>query len=120
MTREDAIAIIRKEYQCVDRDCDIERSCGKCDLVMPSKEPILQAYNMAISALSQPQIPDNATNGDVIKAMFDVTEEHFYDEDRMVDVYGLDRTDDPSTFYADWWNSPYKAESKPQESEEEK
>lgn len=53
-------------------------------------------------------IPDNATNGDVIKAIFDVTEEHFYDGDRMVDVYGLDRTDDPSTFYADWWNAPYQ------------
>lgn len=53
-------------------------------------------------------ISDNETNGDVIKAMFDVTEEHFYDEDRMVDVYGLDRTDDPSTFYADWWNAPYQ------------
>lgn len=53
-------------------------------------------------------IPDNVTNGDVIKAIFDTTEEHFYDEDRMVDVYGLDRTDDPSTFYADWWNAPYQ------------
>ena len=30
------------------------------------------------------------------------------DEDRMVDVYGLDRTDDPSTFYADWWNALYE------------
>ena len=53
-------------------------------------------------------IPDNATNGEVIKTMFDTTEEHFYDEDRMVDVYGLDRSDDPSTFYADWWNAPYQ------------
>jgi len=53
-------------------------------------------------------LPDNATNGDVMKAMFNTTEEHFYDEDRMVDVYGLDRNDDPSTFYADWWNSPYQ------------
>ena len=53
MTNEDAIAIIRKEYLCVDRDCDIERSCGKCDLMMPSKEPILEAYNMAIKALEQ-------------------------------------------------------------------
>ena len=53
-------------------------------------------------------IPDNATNGEVIKAIFDVTEEHFYDEDRMVDVYGLDRIYDPSTFYADWWNAPYQ------------
>lgn len=53
MTREEAIAIIRKEYLCVDRDCDIDRSCGKCDLMMPTKEPILKAYEMAIQALSQ-------------------------------------------------------------------
>ena len=53
MTNEEAIAIIRKEYLCVDRDCDIERSCGKCDLAMPSKEPILQAYKLAIKALME-------------------------------------------------------------------
>lgn len=53
-------------------------------------------------------IKNGDTNGDIIKGIFDVTEEHFYDEDRMVDVYGLDRTDDPSTFYADWWNSLYE------------
>lgn len=51
MNREEAIAIIRKEILCVNRDCDIERSCGKCDLVMPSKEPILEAYRMAIKDL---------------------------------------------------------------------
>lgn len=48
MTREEAIEIIKKEYACVDADCDVERSCGKCELHMPSKEPILQAYEMAI------------------------------------------------------------------------
>lgn len=58
MTNEEAIAIIRKEYLCVDRDCDIERSCGKCDLMMPSKEPILEAYNMAIKALEQEPCED--------------------------------------------------------------
>lgn len=53
MSREEAIEVIRKEYACVDRDCDIERSCGKCDLMMPSKELILKAYEAAIQALSQ-------------------------------------------------------------------
>ena len=53
MTIDEAIAIIRKEYLCVDRDCDIEKNCGKCDLMMPSKEPILEAYKMAIKALEQ-------------------------------------------------------------------
>lgn len=53
MTNEEAIAIIRQEYLCVDKDCDIERNCGKCDLAMPSKEPILEAYKVAIKALEQ-------------------------------------------------------------------
>lgn len=50
---DEAIAIIRKEYLCVDRDCDIERNCGKCDLMMPNKEQILEAYSMAIKALER-------------------------------------------------------------------
>ena len=64
MTNEEAIAIIRKEYLCVDRDCDIERSCGKCDLMMPSKEPILEAYKVAIKALEQEPC-DDATLKDI-------------------------------------------------------
>ena len=51
MTDKEAIAIIRKEILCVSRDCDIERSCGRCDLVMPDREPIIEAYKMAIEAL---------------------------------------------------------------------
>ena len=53
MTREEAIKIIETEYKCVDRDCDIERSCGKCDLMIPTKEPILEAYKLAIEALKR-------------------------------------------------------------------
>lgn len=48
--QELAIQILQNEYRCVDRDCGIERSCGKCDLMMPSKEPILKAYKIAIQA----------------------------------------------------------------------
>jgi hypothetical protein len=58
MTRDEAIAILRKEYLCVDRDCGIEKNCGKCDLVMPSKEPILEAFKMAIKALEQEPCED--------------------------------------------------------------
>lgn len=53
MTREEAIKIIQNEYKCVDRECDIEKSCGKCPYMIPSKEPILKAYEMAIQVLSQ-------------------------------------------------------------------
>lgn len=67
ITREEAIAIIRKEYLCVDRDCDIDRSCGKCDLMMPNKEPILEAYKMAMDALSQEPCDDAVSRQAVIK-----------------------------------------------------
>ena len=58
MTKPEAKTIIRKEYLCVDRDCDIEKNCGRCDLMMPSKEPILQAYKMAMDALEQEPCED--------------------------------------------------------------
>ena len=65
------------------------------------------AYDEMYSAIKNgTPIPDNATNSDVIKALFDVTEEHFFED--MVDVYGIDRTDDPLTFYVDWWDAPYQ------------
>jgi len=69
MTREEAIEVIRKEYACVDADCDIERSCGKCELHMPSKEPILKAYEMAIQALSQEPCDDAISRQAVINAI---------------------------------------------------
>ena len=66
MTIEQAIAIIHQEYLCVDRDCNIEKNCGKCDLAMPSKEPILEAYNMAIKALSSSENPNKWMAADVL------------------------------------------------------
>lgn len=67
MLRDEAIAIIRKEYLCVDRDCGVEKNCGKCDLVMPSKEPILEAFKMAIRALEHEPCDVTYTNaGDMI------------------------------------------------------
>ena len=57
-------------------------------------------------------IPDNATNGDVIKAMFPNTEVDDYDygKDPVIDVYGIDNTE-YITLRKAWWNAPYKAES---------
>lgn len=56
-------------------------------------------------------IPDNATNGDVIRTMFGYKRiSHFNDNPPLVDVYGLDNNDDTDsvTFYEDWWNAPYQ------------
>ena len=55
------------------------------------------------------RIPDNATNGDVIKAMFPNREVDDYDygKDPVIDVYGIDDTE-YITLRKDWWNSPYQ------------
>ena len=53
MKKEEAIKIIRKELSCVDRDNCKREECKSCDLVMPSKEPIIEAYKMAIEALEK-------------------------------------------------------------------
>lgn len=52
-------------------------------------------------------MPDNATNGDMIKAVFDVTEV------RQLDCCAfIDTSDDANLrVYKDWWNAPYKRRS---------
>lgn len=54
-------------------------------------------------------IPDNATNGDVIKAMFPNTEVDDYDygKDPVIDVYGIDDTE-YITLRKAWWNASYQ------------
>jgi hypothetical protein len=56
-------------------------------------------------------IPDNATNGDVIKAIFPNTEVDDYDygKDPVIDVYGIDNTE-YITLRKDWWNALYQSE----------
>ena len=69
MTREQAIEIIRQECLCVDRDCNIEKNCGNCDLALPSKEPILEAYNMAIKVLEKEPCEDAISRQAVLEAI---------------------------------------------------
>jgi hypothetical protein len=46
-----AVEVIRTEKKCVLRNIrGCSRECEKCDLVLPDEE-ILQAYDMAVSAL---------------------------------------------------------------------
>lgn len=72
MTREEAIKII-----------DVGKNFAY-------DEKYVEAFDMAIEALKL--IPDNATNGDVIKAMFP------------------DESDFETDFDTDWWNAPYRKE----------
>ena len=61
------------------------------------KMPIVQAI----------PIPEHATNGDMIKAMFPICCSNMGNPDNgiVVDFMG-----DLHTFNKDWWNAPYKKE----------
>lgn len=50
-------------------------------------------------------IPDNATNGDVIKAMFDVKE---IDMSNTYGVHFPEEGDYSHYFFKGWWNAPYQ------------
>lgn len=74
--REEAIAVLENEIKCVDKDCNIERSCGSCPYAMPSKEPILEAYRLAIETLEQEPCEDCISREEAIKPfLVDSTEE---------------------------------------------
>ena len=58
-------------------------------------------------------IPENATNGDVIKAMFpNATIDSTFDNEKLneelglIIIKGMDNGNVP--FYKEWWNAPYK------------
>ena len=53
-------------------------------------------------------IPDNATNGDVIKAMFGVKE---VDMSNTYCVHFPEEEDYSHYFFKEWWNALYKVES---------
>lgn len=54
-------------------------------------------------------IPDNATNGDVIKVVFPNTESRLDENTGIMLVKWVDGT--VKTFKENWWNAPYRAES---------
>lgn len=85
MTAEEAIAIIEREIACVNKECNIERACGQCELVMPSKEPIIEAYKLAIEALKAKPCTDAVSRQTVLDTLD--TAEKFLDEDRTVERY---------------------------------
>ena len=67
----------------------------------------LEKVKQAKEEIEQLPIPNNATNGDIIKAMFDIEI-----VDDFAFSYGIKLTDSNYVqFNKDWWNAPYKAES---------
>ena len=66
--------------------------------------PMLNAINMAISALSENKCFDGMTNGEVIQALFPNPRIETMSHTVWVGYEAM-------TFTRKWWNAPYKAES---------
>ena len=107
MTREEAIEWIEKIKEKYIRGGDEEFD-----------EKRKTALDMGIKALEQEPIPDNATNGEVIKAMFPNVSIHYHKANELVDDYvsvNIKDCDTQQDYSAEWWNAPYKAESEDKE-----
>jgi hypothetical protein len=93
---------------------------------------IVRSYQATIADAIQNSIvlPDNATNGDMIKAMFDIPDSEIdeglsttysYTSKRVLKGGSQDYLRKQITFSRDWWNAPYKCNlsEKPTGSESE-
>lgn len=93
-----------------DEDFEFNMNC------CPDLTDLMVIYNAIRKGKS---LPDNATNGDVIKALFsnDVKVITQYDDvfgERFIYLrVGTEKID----LKWDWWNAPYKSEIESQESE---
>ena len=74
------------------------------------------AFKQTTETINAIIIPDNATNGDMIKTMFHIRKEIFTDYG-TIKVYGLDDEKTPNEFLVEWWNVPYKLSKSKGESE---
>ena len=98
MTREKAIEILKYNSNVIHKTMTGETDTNE-----------VEALDMAIKALEDKPcdgvilIPKNATNGDMIKAMFPNAKANVFVKE--VGVKGLDTY---STFTKKWWNAPYE------------
>lgn len=67
-----------------------------------------EAYNLMYEKVDFIVIPEKATNGDIIKAMFNVEIKHIFEDLNIIVVILDGRT---KIYDLDWWNALYKAES---------
>ena len=85
-----------------------------------------EAYNLMYEKVDFIEIPEGATNGDMIKAMFPKIEEQWLKQDEKdvikhadgIDIFMIFKIFDSEkpwnsfkcVFDEDWWNSPYRKE----------
>lgn len=91
---EIVINILEKDYECLKKTGQV-------------------TYGLVDSVLRGTPLPQNLTNGDVIKAMF--PKAFFDDYVNQWDEVESVVMDNEIYFDIDWWNAPYKTESEEKE-----
>ena len=66
---------------------------------------------MDLPAVDAIPLPDNATNGDIIKALFNCEVCEPFIEDDIIHVIFADKKDSAIGFDWSWWNTPYTKEA---------
>ena len=88
----------------IDIDEETLKEVNRCGLFLNPRDK----ENLVNSIKHGTPIPDNATNGDMIKALFPCLEKYEYEELYMHGI-ALAGNDNRVTWFAnEWWNSPYK------------
>lgn len=77
-----------------------------CETKLPKYGAMIWIIHRAFNYIKNgTPIPDNATNGDVLKAMFPNIEVEEQSKDLFI-VFNMDFQGTP--FYKAWWNAPYQ------------
>ena len=106
-TLEDIITIA-EGLKGLSDDVGITISLDKIDSLKFALESIKvdRAYDLAYEKVDFIEIPEGATNGEMIKAVFPNIEIEQIED--IIDVYGMSKC--RVTYDTDWWNSPYRKE----------
>lgn len=102
----------------MDKEAEIIKAIKEMGVFRTLYKPdeISRVVSKAIKTLEEPKtgitIPDNATNGDVIKLLF--SKATYFNEDSSCATMkvNMGELDEYVDFYIDWWNAPYKREEK--------
>lgn len=82
----------------------------KLKCIYPQNKAMHEALNHA-RTINAIVIPKNATNGEVIMAMFDCQEDEKQWGNDTILVTFKGKNNPSHNFDLDWWNAPYKKES---------
>lgn len=91
------------------KDCDLRDSCDNCSVTWENVADEVDDEVIADSCPIKAEIPKNATNGDVIEALFSWIKSEKDYENSMVAIL-MSGHKGYIHFDLEWWNAPWKGQ----------